>query len=83
MISIIFSKHNVYLFLGFENGHSFNAPIWSVSVGSNIYLFFFIIFIKNINNFIILISLILLLIDKTKIFDTLFLESQDYFFQEQ
>ena len=62
---------------GFENGHSFNAPIWSVSVEVAIYILFFFLLslIKKYKIiFIILIILILLLIYKMKIFDTLFLE---------
>ncbi len=68
---------------GFENGHSFNAPIWSVSVEVAIYiLFFFLLSLiqKYKIIFIILISIILLLIDKMKIFDTLFLECARLFF---
>lgn len=68
---------------GFENGHSFNAPIWSVSVEVAIYILFFFLLslIKKYKLiFIILISVILLLIDKMKIFDTLFLECARLFF---
>ena len=52
---------------GFENGYSFNYPIWSVSVELIIYLVFFI-FISNLNKykikFLFLIYLILLVVDK-------------------
>ncbi|MDC3152593.1 acyltransferase [Pelagibacteraceae bacterium] len=68
---------------GFENGHSFNAPIWSVSVEIGIYiLFFFLIqFLKKYElKLLILISITLILIDKLKLFDTLFLECARLFF---
>ncbi len=68
---------------GFENGHSFNAPIWSVSVEIGIYiLFFFLIHFLNKYQikFLILFSLLLIIIDKSKIFDTLFLECARLFF---
>ena len=68
---------------GFENGHSFNAPIWSVSVEVAIYIFFFFLltFIQKYKiTFIILLSIILLIIDKMKFFDSLFLECARLFF---
>ncbi len=68
---------------GFENGHSFNAPIWSVSVEVAIYVFFFYlinIFKKYDIKICILLSVILIVIDKLKIFDTLFLECARLFF---
>lgn len=68
---------------GFENGHSFNAPIWSVSVEVAIYIIFFFLltFIQKYKmTFIILLSIILLIIDKMKFFDTLFLECARLFF---
>ena len=68
---------------GFENGHSFNAPIWSVSVEVAIYiLFFFLLFFlkKYKIFFVILLSLVLLAIDKFKILDNLFLECARLFF---
>ena len=68
---------------GFEHGHSFNAPIWSVSIEIAIYIafFFLLTLIKKYKIYaIILISILLLLIDKTKIFDTLFLECARLFF---
>ncbi len=68
---------------GFENGHSFNAPIWSVSVEVGIYILFFCL-IRVLKKYqlklLILISVILILIDKLKIFDTLFLECARLFF---
>ena len=51
---------------GFENGYSFNNPVWSVSVELVIYLFFFITLkcIKNYNlKFLIVLSIILYLLD--------------------
>ncbi len=68
---------------GFESGHSFNAPIWSVSVEVAIYIFFFVLlsFIrKHKMYFLIILSIALLAIDKAKIFDTLFLECARLFF---
>ena len=68
---------------GFESGHSFNAPIWSVSVEIGIYILFFCL-IKILKKyqlkFLILLSLILILIDKSNIFNTLFLECARLFF---
>ena len=68
---------------GFEQGHSFNAPIWSVSIEIAIYIafFFLLTLIKRYRIYaIVFISILLLLIDKTKIFDTLFLECARLFF---
>lgn len=68
---------------GFEQGHSFNAPIWSVSVEIGIYIIFFFM-LNLIKKFkiilIIFLSLTLLVVDKLKIFDTLFLECARLFF---
>ena len=68
---------------GFENGHSFNAPIWSVSVEIAIYILFFIL-LKLIKKykiyFVISLTVILLIIDKINIYDTLFLECARLFF---
>ena len=68
---------------GFESGHSFNAPIWSVSVEIGIYILFFYL-IKILKKYqlklLIFVSVILILIDKSKIFDTLFLECARLFF---
>ncbi len=68
---------------GFENGHSFNAPIWSVSVEIAIYIIFFLLLslIKKFKIFfVVLLSLLLLIIDKSEIYDTLFLECARLFF---
>ena len=68
---------------GLENGHSFNAPIWSVSVEVAIYIIFFILlnYIRKFKiYFLILLSAALLIIDKAKVFDTLFLECARLFF---
>ena len=68
---------------GFESGHSFNAPIWSVSVEVGIYILFFCL-IKTLKKYqlksLILMSILLILIDKSKFFDTLFLECARLFF---
>ncbi len=68
---------------GFEIGHSFNAPIWSVSIELAIYLAFFLLlrFIKKYKFYsVILISLFLLAIDKSNIYNSLFLECGRLFF---
>ncbi len=68
---------------GFENGHSYNAPIWSVSVEIAIYIIFFLTLsiIKKYKIFsVIVLSILLLIIDKVKIYDTLFLECARLFF---
>ena len=68
---------------GFENGHSFNAPIWSVSIEVAIYIIFFLTLsiIKKYKIFsVIVLSIFLLIIDKVKIYDTLFLECARLFF---
>ncbi len=68
---------------GFESGNSFNGPIWSVSVEIGIYIIFFFL-IKFINKYniylLILLSLILIIIDKLNYIDTLFLECARLFF---
>ena len=68
---------------GFESGHSFNAPIWSVSVEVGIYIFFSLL-LSLINRFrfyfVIFISMLLLIVDKMGILDTLFLECARLFF---
>ena len=69
---------------GFENGNSFNAPIWSVSVEIGIYILFFLllnIFKKYNFLFLIIFSIILIIIDKSEIFQTLFIECARLFFQ--
>ncbi len=68
---------------GFENGNSFNAPIWSVSVEIGIYILFFLLLniIKKYNLlFLIIFSIILIIIDKSEIFQTLFIECARLFF---
>ena len=67
---------------GFEAGHSFNGPIWSVSVEMGIYLVFFILInlIKKYElKFIILINILLVIADKTGI-SSLFLDCARLFF---
>ena len=69
--------------MGFENGNSFNAPIWSVSVKIRIYILFFVLlnYIRKYNIFfLILLSLLLIVIDKLDIVQTLFLECARLFF---
>jgi len=67
---------------GFENGHSFNAPIWSVSIEIAIYLIFFLL-IKEIKKFqlklVILINIFLIFLDKLGVV-SLFLECARLFF---
>ena len=68
---------------GFESGHSFNAPIWSVSVEIGIYGLFFL-FIEHLKKFklwlTISLCLIFLIINKTGLNDSLFLECARLFF---
>lgn len=68
---------------GFERGHSFNAPIWSVSIELGIYFIFFLL-ITNINKykFFLLLFLIifLLLIKKSTHSNNLFIECAQLFF---
>ena len=68
---------------GFESGHSFNAPIWSVSVEVAIYfIFFFMIkYLRKFKTFLTLFIIItLLIINKLNINNTLFLECARLFF---
>ncbi len=68
---------------GFESAHSFNGPIWSVSVEMGIYILFFILikYLQNYNLiFTILISIIFIIIDKLQIYQGLFLECARLFF---
>lgn len=68
---------------GFEDGHSFNAPIWSVSVEIGIYLIFFLLikFFKKYGlNFCISLTIFLIIIDKFEIYESLFLECARLFF---
>jgi peptidoglycan/LPS O-acetylase OafA/YrhL len=68
---------------GFEHGHSFNAPIWSVSIELGIYFIFFLL-IKNINKykfiFLIFLLIFLLLVKKSTHSNNLFLECAQLFF---
>ena len=68
---------------GFEQGHSFNGPIWSVSVEILIYIIFFLLLLlikKYKIYFIIIFSLLLLSIDKLINHESLFLECARLFF---
>ena len=68
---------------GFEEGHSFNAVIWSVSIEIAIYFVFFllIIYLRKFNlSLTIFLSLILLAINKFDLNDSLFLECARLFF---
>ncbi len=68
---------------GFEQGHSFNGPIWSVSVEILIYIIFFLLLMlikKYKIYFIIIFSLLLLSIDKLINYESLFLECARLFF---
>lgn len=68
---------------GFEQGHSFNGPIWSVSVEILIYIIFFLslLLIKKYKIYLIIIfSLLLLSIDKLINYESLFLECARLFF---
>jgi|TARA_B110000211_G_C14069889_1_gene549418 peptidoglycan/LPS O-acetylase OafA/YrhL len=68
---------------GLENGHSFNGPIWSVSIEIAIYLFFFII-LTHLRKWKIYLTmsicLIFLLINKITIYESLFIECIRLFF---
>ena len=68
---------------GFEHGPSFNTPIWSVSVEIAIYIFFFLIlhFLQKYKFVLtICISILLLVLAKTGLVDSLFLECARLFF---
>ncbi len=68
---------------GFEQDHSFNGPIWSVSVEILIYIIFFfsLLLIKKYKiYFIIIFSLLLLMVDKLINYESLFLECARLFF---
>ncbi len=68
---------------GFENGHSFNTPIWSVSVEIAIYIIFFLLltFLKKYKIWLtILLSVLLIIVNKTNLNDSLFLECARLFF---
>jgi len=68
---------------GFEFGHSFNAPIWSVSIEFGIYFVFFLL-IRNISKykfyFLTFLIILLLLIKKSTHSNNLFLECAQLFF---
>tara|TARA_Y100001970_G_scaffold285664_1_gene406000 strand:- start:765 stop:1811 length:1047 start_codon:yes stop_codon:yes gene_type:complete len=68
---------------GFEKGHSFNAPIWSVSIEIAIYILFFllIIYLRKFKlTLVILLSIVFLLLNKLDLNDSLFLECARLFF---
>ncbi len=68
---------------GFENGNSFNGPIWSVSVEIGIYILFFFLLklIQKYKIFLLLfLSALLVIVDKLNIIETLFLECARLFF---
>ena len=68
---------------GFEQGHSFNAPIWSVSIEIAIYIIFFVtLFLLRKYKFIFVITLSIFLIILAKFFqiESLFLECARLFF---
>ena len=68
---------------GFEAEHSFNAPIWSVSIEIAIYILFFIflIYLRKLKiKFVIGLSILLVVIDKILMVDSLFLECARLFF---
>ena len=68
---------------GFEDGHSFNGPIWSVSIEILIYGVFFLLLslLKKFKLFLsLLLCIILLLINKLGLNDSLFLECARLFF---
>ena len=68
---------------GFENGHSFNTPIWSVSIEIAIYGVFFLLmdYLKKFKLWLtISLCLIFLIINKTGLNYCLFLECARLFF---
>lgn len=68
---------------GFEEGHSFNSPIWSVSVEIAIYIIFFFLIntIKKYRTyFVFLVVILLTVIGKHYDFHKLFLECARLFF---
>ena len=68
---------------GFADGHSFNSPIWSVSIEIGIYIIFYLllVFIKKFKIwFIISLCIFLLLINKIALYNSLFLECARLFF---
>ena len=87
-----FSHNDIYHFVlhfffisswGFENGHSFNTPIWSVSVEIAIYGVFFLLidYLKKFKLWLpLLLCLILLIISKMGLNDSPFLNCARLFF---
>jgi len=68
---------------GFESGHSFNGPIWSVSIEIGIYIIFFILLnvLKKYKiHFTIIICMLLLIISKLFDSENLFLQCARLFF---
>lgn len=55
-LNLIFGSH-----WGFEQGHSFNAPIWSVSVEIGLYAVFFVAVLTKRSSFIYLVIFIVIL----------------------
>ncbi len=68
---------------GFESSHSFNFPIWSVSIEMGIYVLFFIL-LKYLQKYNLIFALILLtiltFIHKLEIYNSLFTECARLFF---
>lgn len=68
---------------GFEQGHSFNAPIWSVSIEIAIYIIFFLtlsLLRRYKFIFVIILSIFLILLAKIFKIESLFLECARLFF---
>lgn len=68
---------------GFEQGHSFNAPIWSVSIEIAIYIIFFLtlsLLRRYKFIFVIILSILLILLAKIFKIESLFLECARLFF---
>ena len=68
---------------GFEQGHSFNAPIWSVSIEIAIYIIFFLtlsLLRRYKFIFVIILSIFLILLSKIFKIESLFLECARLFF---
>ena len=68
---------------GFEQGHSFNAPIWSVSIEIAIYIIFFLtlsLLRRYKFIFVIILSIFLILLAKIFNIESLFLECARLFF---
>jgi len=68
---------------GFEDGHSFNGPIWSISVEIAIYFVFFLLIgllNKHRTYLSVAVIILLILIDKFTAYDGLFIECARLFF---